>query len=56
MKTNTTTYTVQPRNLWQLRNFAVLADAVAFGLKLNEPFDVSVPSGALAWAWEMRST
>lgn len=50
-----TKYTVQPRNPWRLRTFSVLADAIAFGLTMREPFDVSVPSGALVWVWEMRS-
>ncbi len=47
-------YTVQPRNLWRLWDFPVLADAIAFGLKLGEPFDVSGASGAIVWAWAQR--
>jgi hypothetical protein len=49
------TYTVQPRNLWRLWDFATLQDAVAFGLTLDEPFDVSTNSGAIVWAWEQRA-
>ena len=48
------TYTVQPRNLWRLWDFSTLQDAVDFGPTLNEPFDVSVDSGALVWTWEQR--
>jgi hypothetical protein len=49
------TYTVQPRNLWRRWDFTTLPDAVAFGLTLGEPFDVSVDSGAIVWGWEQRS-
>jgi hypothetical protein len=48
------TYTVQPRNLWRLWDFPTLSGAVEFGLSLNEPFDVSVDSGAIVWSWEQR--
>ena len=48
------TYTVQPRNLWRTWDFSTLPDAVAFGLTLNEPFDVSTDSGAIVWGWEQR--
>jgi hypothetical protein len=48
------TYTVQPRNLWRRWDFTTLPDAVAFGLILGEPFDVSVDSGAIVWGWEQR--
>lgn len=48
------TYTVQPRNLWRTWNFSTLPDAVAFGLTLNEPFDVSTNSGAIVWGWGQR--
>lgn len=48
------TYTVQPRNLWRMWDFSTLPDAVNFGLTLEEPFDVSVDSGAIVWAWEQR--
>jgi hypothetical protein len=39
---------------WCYRSFAVLADAVAFGLSKGRPFDVSAKSGAFVWVWEMR--
>lgn len=48
------TYTVQPRNPWRLWDFTTLPEAVAFGLSLGEPFDVSVDSGAIVWGWEQR--
>ena len=48
------TYTVQPRNLWRRWDFTTLPGAVAFGLTLGEPFDVSVDSGAIVWGWEQR--
>ena len=48
--------TVQFRNHINPRtmSFSVLADAVAFGLRDGEAFDVSSASGAIVWAWEMR--
>lgn len=48
------TYTVQPRNLWRVWDFSTLQGAVDFGLTLDEPFDVSVDSGAIVWTWEQR--
>ena len=48
------TYIVQPRNLWRTWDFSTLPDAVAFGLSLDEPFDVSTNSGAFVWGWEQR--
>jgi len=48
------TYTVQPRNLWRTWDFPVLQDAIDFGLTLDEPFDVSVDSGAIVWSWAQR--
>ena len=48
------TYTVQPRNLWRVWDFSTLQGAVDFGLTPDEPFDVSVDSGAIVWSWEQR--
>lgn len=48
------TFTVQPRNLWRTWDFSTLSDAVAFGLTLDEPFDVSTDSGAIVWGWAQR--
>src|SRR4029077_6856863 len=48
------TYTVQPRNLWRMWDFPTLPEAIAFGLTLKEPFDVSVDSGAIVWGWGQR--
>jgi hypothetical protein len=48
------TFTVQPRAMDYLRSFNLISDAIAYGRSLNKPFDVSVPSGAIVWTWEMR--
>jgi hypothetical protein len=51
---STTIFTAQTREYLRVASFATLADAIKFGLSLNEPFDVSVSSGAIVWAWDQR--
>ena len=51
---NTTVYTVQTRRWVFVCDFSVLADAISYGLSQGVEFDVSVNSGAIVWAWEMR--
>lgn len=53
-KTNSAAFTMQTRSTWIDRNFATVEEAVAYGMSLNVPFDVSVSSGAFVWVWEMR--
>lgn len=52
------TYTVQTRSFSTLhsgvRSFAILADAIAWGLSQRFEFDISTKSGAIVWAWEQR--
>lgn len=36
------------------RERATLEAALECGFAENEPFDVHLPSGAIAWSWEMR--
>jgi len=48
-------YTVQFRNLVNPRvfgGFSVLSDAIDYGARESEAFDVSGPAGEIVWAWE----
>ena len=52
------TFTAYPRDL--NRSFPpatrrTLEEAVRAGLAAKQPFDVHLPSGAVAWTWEQRS-
>lgn len=47
-------YYAQTRSPYRVLKRATLAEAIASGLALRVPFDVSVESGAIVWVWEQR--
>jgi hypothetical protein len=56
MMTNTKQFTVVPRSFpacaaGTVQSFDNLTDALAWGASLNAPYDVHLPSGAIAWVW-----
>ncbi len=48
-------FTMQPRCYSRpTAAYSTLEAALAAGRAISRPFDVSTPSGAIVWAWEMR--